>query len=71
MRTWLKSIRKSKGLTLKQLGEMTGYTESTICSIENGDRQKKMDLSLAVKLAEIFEITLDDIARLENEREAV
>lgn len=35
----LKAMRKSKGLTLKQLGDMVGLTDSSLSLYENGKRQ--------------------------------
>ena len=35
----LKALRKSKGLTLRQLGDMVGVTESSISMYETGKRQ--------------------------------
>lgn len=37
IRMRLKSIRKSKGFTQKELSEMSGLSTATICNIESGD----------------------------------
>ncbi len=65
MREWLKTARESKGLTMKQLGEKLGISESYYCSIENGDRQKKMDIVLVSGLSSALDIPVAEIARIE------
>lgn len=67
MREWLKSARKEKNLTLKEVGAALGITESYYCSIENGERQKRMDLMVASGLAEILGMSVAEIIRLEAE----
>ena len=49
----LRRIRKSRGLTMKQLGEMTGVTESAIGQYETGKRKPSFDMLL--KLAGALE----------------
>ena len=58
MREWLRKLRNEKGLTMKDMGEKLGISESYYCAIENGDRQKKMDMMIASGLATIFEISV-------------
>ena len=65
MRLWLKTAREKKGLTMKTLAERLNISESYYCSIENGERQKKMDLSLAAKLSMALEMPIAEI--IENE----
>ena len=38
LRMDLKAIRKSKGLSQKELSELSGLSVDTICNMENGDR---------------------------------
>lgn len=68
MREWLKSARTEKNLTMKEMSSKLGISESYYCSIENGIRQKKMDLGLVAALASILEIPMEKIAQLESER---
>ena len=49
----LRRIRKMRGLTMKQLGEMTGVTESAIGQYETGKRNPSFDMLL--KLAEALD----------------
>ena len=66
MRSWLVNARTSKGLTQAQIAEKIGITESYYCMIENGDRQKKMDITLAAKLSTILEIPISEIVEIEK-----
>ena len=66
MRKWLKERRANKGMTMKELGEELGVSESYYCAIENGSRKAELSLPMAKKLSEIFGITVDEISRLET-----
>ena len=68
MRRWLRKARESKGLTMKAMGDKLGVSESYYCGIENGTRQKKMDIALASALAISLEIPIAEV--IENERSA-
>ncbi|EPW95329.1 helix-turn-helix transcriptional regulator [Streptococcus agalactiae] len=57
----LKELREEKGLTHKQLSDDIGIPVRTISRWENG--QTDMLLKNAIKLAEYFEITLDEFVR--------
>jgi len=67
MRKWLKEARTKKDLTMKQIAVELGITESYYSLIENGDRQKMMDISLAKKLSDILDIPVEKIIALETE----
>lgn len=67
MREWLKTARVEKNLTMKEMGVKLGISESYYCSIENGIRQKKMDLGLVAALASILEVPMEAIAQFESE----
>lgn len=66
MREWLRDRRKAKGLTMKQLGEKLGVSESYYCAIENGGRKKELSLGMASALARELEISVDEIIELEG-----
>ena len=68
MRKWLRRARESKGLTMKTMGDKLGVSESYYCGIENGTRQKKMDIALASALAISLDIPIAEV--IENERSA-
>jgi transcriptional regulator with XRE-family HTH domain len=61
LRIWLKEARESRGETMKSLAEKLNISESYYCSIENGTRQKSMDVSLASKLSMALDIPIVDI----------
>ena len=67
MRDWLKEIRIEKGMTMKELGAKLGISESYYCAIENGERQKKMDMLVVAGLSTALEIPIAEVARLECE----
>lgn len=66
MRDWLKQSRLEKGLTQAQVAEELHISESYYAFIENGDRQKKMDIPIAAKLSVVLGLPLDRIVALEN-----
>lgn len=65
MRNWLKTMRIEKKYTMKEMGDKLNISESYYCAIENGERQKKMDITFASSLAEIFSIPISDIVSFE------
>lgn len=66
MRSWLKTTRKEKGLTLSDVATIVGISESYYCLIENNERQKSMDISLMSKLSSALGIPISEIVRLEQ-----
>ena len=66
MRKWLYDARKKKGFTQKQMGEKLDISEAYYSYIENGERQKKLDLSLVAKLSAILEIPIQRIVEMES-----
>lgn len=66
MRKWLKTLRVEKGRTMKEMGDKLHISESYYCAIENGDRQKKMDVTLAAGLAEAFGVPIARIIELDQ-----
>lgn len=67
VREWLRNIRKGKKLTLKEVGAALGVSESYYCAIENGERQKRMDVAFALGLSDVLGIPVAEIIRLETE----
>ncbi len=65
MREWLRDLRNQKGLTMKNMAEKLGISESHYCAIENGERQKKMDMLLASGLSAILEVPVSRIVQLD------
>lgn len=60
----LREIRKSRGLTMKQLGDMVGVTESAIGLWETGKREPKNEMLL--KLGEALDCSVLDIIGADN-----
>lgn len=71
MREWLKKCREAKGFTMNEMAAKLSISESYYCAIENGTRQKKMDLSLVMGLSTILGIPMEAIARHEAEWSAL
>ena len=69
MRTWLKNSRKGKGITMSKMADLLGISESYYCLIENGERQKRIDISLLVKLSDILQISVIEMIKMEEQRE--
>lgn len=65
MRTWLRGLREDAGFTMKDMGEKLGISESYYCAIENGERQKKMDMVLASGIAVVFHIPIAQVVKYE------
>lgn len=66
MRDWLFDNRKKLGLTQAQMAEKLDVSESYYSYIENGERQKNMDITLISRLAVIFHLTAQQIVELEE-----
>lgn len=54
---FLKELRKSKGLTRRELAKQFGVSERTVARQENGETD--MYLSTAVKLAKFYDVSMD------------
>lgn len=66
MREYLQSMRKEKKLTQKEVANKLNISESYYNQIENGERQKKMNISLINKLSKILDISIIDLISLEE-----
>lgn len=66
MRNYLKDLRAKKSLTQLDVAKKLNITESYYSLIENGERQQKMTIDLAQKLADVFGVSLEYI--FEKER---
>ncbi|MCM1062337.1 MAG: helix-turn-helix domain-containing protein [Eubacterium sp.] len=67
MRNYLVTLRKEKNFTQKQIAGMLDISESYYNQIENGERQKRMDITIIDRLAKALDISASDIIRYENE----
>ena len=60
----LAALRKEKGLTLRELSEQVGITAAALSTYEKG--QKEPSLSFAIRLAQFYGKTLDNLCGLES-----
>ena len=60
----LKELRAEKNLSMVQLAKLMGITDGSICRWENGKHDIKGEQLF--KLAQIFNVSMDYLAGLEN-----
>ena len=65
MRKYLKELREKNNFTQLETAEKLNISESYYSMLENGTRQKDMNLSLVEKLAEVFGVSVGEIAEEE------
>ena len=61
----IKELRKEKDLTQEDLGKLINVTKVSICCYENGTRVPTLETIVA--LADIFEVSLDNLLGREIE----
>ncbi len=66
MRKYLISLRKAKNLTQKQLAEKLDISESYYSQIENGERQKRMDITVIDRLSKALDVSVNEIISFEK-----
>lgn len=66
MRDWLKQKRLDYKLTQQDVAKKLGITTQYYQLIESNQRQNKLDFSLVIKLSDIFDMDMSEIARLEE-----
>lgn len=64
----IKQLRLEKDLTMKELGEILGYSESTISLYESGKREPK-NAEDYIKIADYFNVSLDYLLGRLNKKE--
>ena len=64
MVNYVHKFRKLKKMTQEELASVVGVTRQTIISIEQG--KYIASLPLALKMAEIFEVNVEEIFKLEE-----
>lgn len=67
MENRIRELRKQRGITMKQLGEVVGLAESTISHYETGRRQ--LDNETLLKLSEYFGVTVGYLLGVEAQIE--
>ncbi len=63
---FLSEYRKKAGLTQKQLAEKLDISESYYNQIENGERQKRMDITLISRLSKVLGISVSKLIEYEE-----
>lgn len=66
MRKWLQILREKKQLSQQNVADFLSVTRQYYNLIENGERQKDLDLSLVVKLSEFLGVSIEWIAEQEQ-----
>lgn len=66
MRQWLKNLREQNKWTQLDVAKKLEISEAYYSFIENGTRQKKMDISLVSKLSAIFDVSIQQIVEWEE-----
>lgn len=66
MREWLKDVRTKAGKSQEDVAKELDISLSYYNLIEQGKRQKPMDLTLCTKLAKIFSIPILRIVEMET-----
>lgn len=66
MREYLKKLRKQHNLSQQEVASALGISRQYYSLIEDGERQKKMDVTLVTSLAKVFSVSAEEI--LNNEQ---
>lgn len=66
MRTWLRKARKAKKISAAEMATAIGCAEAGYYRIEVGNRQERLELETAAKIAEALGMTLDEILAEES-----
>lgn len=66
MRSYLAKMREEKKMTQHDVAKAVGVSRQYYQMIETGNRQKKMDVTLCVKLADVLGVSVVDIINEES-----
>ena len=61
----IRELRIASGLSQKELGEILGVAESTICCYETNRREP--DIQTLIRLARYFEVSVDELLGVESQ----
>ncbi len=67
LRTYLRTMRRGRGLTEWQCAEHMGIATSVYCRLERGSIQPDMSLSTMERIAGLFQITPEEVMHMEQE----
>lgn len=65
-RKYLKELREQHKMTMETVANKIGISRQYYHKIESGERQKKMDITLVVALANVFSVSVEYIINNEN-----
>lgn len=65
----IKALRKERGLTQTELGEVVGFTHVAVVKWENGQREP--DFSTLIKLADYFGVSTDYLLGREEKKSVI
>ena len=63
----MRELRINKNITQQMVAEVVGITRQYYNMIETGERQKKLSIDMARKLADVFGVTFEYICAQENQ----
>lgn len=66
MRTWLKELRRTSKMSQQNVADILGITQQYYNLIESGERQSKMSIETAQKLAAIFNVPIEYVLEQET-----
>ena len=66
MREYLKRMREEKGLSAQDFAEKLDISRQYYQMIENGERQRRMDITLIKGIADALGVPLEQIANEES-----
>ena len=65
-REYLRQLRTAAGLTTQDVADVFGISKQYYSQIETGVSQKRMDITLVRKIADLFGLTLEQVAEEEQ-----
>lgn len=66
MRTWLKELRRTSKMSQQNVADILGITQQYYNLIESGERQSKMSIETAQKLAAVFDVPIEYVLEKET-----
>ena len=66
MRTWLKELRRTSKMSQQNVADLLGITQQYYNLIESGERQSKMSIETAQKLAAVFDVPIEYVLEKET-----
>ncbi len=63
----MRELRINKNITQQMVADVVGITRQYYNMIETGERQKKLSIDMARKLADVFGVTFEYICAQENQ----